>query len=207
MAKQRKQKNRPASGNPLSKSEEIPGDEQWRIIEQSGVLKNIPLNKSPSAGLPSASTLDKAEVADDEDFFSPLCNEIFNTVLLAIPFSSLYIMMDVLTHRQYAQMITTWSIIENALWGVPLLFLFIFYTTRHKAERRMQALLFFLSVGCGSRLIYVVNWASWKTVMKQCPPLGTIWIYTVAQLDLLPAVVALASVAGFVKWKDLKIIF
>ena len=95
--------------------------------------------------------------------------------------------------------------------------------TRHKADRRVQALLLILSVACGSRLIYVVNWANWKTVVRQviakdslvlhvltqlqCPPLDTVWVYTILQLDLTYAVLALTFVAAFTKWKDLKIIF
>ena len=42
--------------------------------------------------------------------------------------------------------------------------------------------------------------------MCQCPPLGTIWVYTVIQLDLLYAVLALGVVAGYVKWEGLHII-
>jgi len=40
----------------------------------------------------------------------------------------------------------------------------------------------------------------------QCPPLATIWIYTIVQLDLGPAVLNLLVVGGFAWWKDLKII-
>lgn len=82
MAKQRKSK---APKQSSSKIEEIPEDEQWRIIEQSGVLKNIP--RSP----PSEK---KAEEEIDDEPFSPFCTEIYNAILLIIPFSSLYVMMD-----------------------------------------------------------------------------------------------------------------
>ncbi|KAH8118438.1 hypothetical protein DFH11DRAFT_672326 [Phellopilus nigrolimitatus] len=202
MVKQRKQKASSKAVQP--ETEGVSESEQWRIIEQSGVLKNIPRD-TRSAPLPPAGS--KAEEESDDEPCSPLCSEIFNAILFIIPFSSLYIMMDILAHRQYAHAFTTAQLIEKVVYGIPLLSLFIFYTTRHKAERRMQALLFLLSVGCGSRLIYVVNWANWQIVMRQCPPLGTIWIYTVAQLDLAPAVAALGTVAAFVKWKDLNIIF
>ena len=33
------------------------------------------------------------------------------------------------------------------------------------------------------------------------------WVYIILQLDLLPAVVSLAIVAGWVKWKELKLKF
>ena len=85
MAKQRKSK--PQKQSP-SKVEEIPEDEQWKIIEKSGVLKNIPRSTQPA---PSTEQVEDV----DEEPFSPICNEIYNSILLIIPFSSLYIMMDV----------------------------------------------------------------------------------------------------------------
>ena len=85
MAKQRKSK--PQKQSP-SKVEEIPEDEQWKIIEKSGVLKNIPRSAQP------APSKEQTEEEVDEDLFSPICNEIFNAILFIIPFSSLYIMMD-----------------------------------------------------------------------------------------------------------------
>ena len=81
MAKKRKNPEAQSS----SRAETIPESEQWRIIEQTGALKNIP-RKAQTPGSPDDGSL------DDED--SPFCNEVFNSALLVIPFSSLYIMMD-----------------------------------------------------------------------------------------------------------------
>jgi len=91
--------------------------------------------------------------------------------------------------------------------GVPILSIFIFYTTRYKQRRRMQFFFFLLSILVGSRMIYIINHASWLTNLQQCPPLATIWIYTIVQLDLGPAVAALAMTAGFVWWEGLKLSF
>lgn len=86
MAKQRKQKIK-AQETPRE-VDEILEDEQWRIIEQTGLLKQIPREEHSASG--SA----PAREEDQEDPFSPFCNEIFNTTLFAMPFSSLYVMMD-----------------------------------------------------------------------------------------------------------------
>lgn len=40
----------------------------------------------------------------------------------------------------------------------------------------------------------------------QCPPLATLWIYTIVQLDLGPAVLNLIFVGAYVWWKDLKLL-
>lgn len=85
----------------------------------------------------------------------------------------------------------------------------------------MQLFLFALSILVGTRMLYLINWGSWLVNMRQvyhccvggsityasqCPALATIWVYTVVQLDLLPAVVALSAVGGYVWWKDLRIL-
>jgi hypothetical protein len=41
----------------------------------------------------------------------------------------------------------------------------------------------------------------------QCPPLGTIWVYTIFQLDLVPAVLALSVVGFWVRWTGARLIF
>ncbi|KLO16322.1 hypothetical protein SCHPADRAFT_823341 [Schizopora paradoxa] len=179
--------------------EEIPEDEQWRLIDQSGILSNIP---KPDA----KDSKPKSEEDESSEPFSPFCEEIFQSMLLIIPMSSLYYMMIIMAHRQYAQEITKGYLLEHLLTSIPLLSVFIFYTTRHKADQRMQVALTILSIISGCRLIYVVNRTNWTVIMRQCPPLGTMWVYTVVQLELGKAVAALAAVAGYVQWTGLKII-
>jgi hypothetical protein len=60
---------------------EISEDEQWRLIQESGVLKKI------STQNPEESTIDNDEAL-------PLAEEIFNTVVLLMPFTFFLIMMD-----------------------------------------------------------------------------------------------------------------
>jgi len=71
----------------------------------------------------------------------------------------------------------------------------------------MQAFLFALSLVIGPRMLWLVSRGSWLVNMRQCPPLATIWVYTIVQLDLLLSVVSLAIVAGWVKWTGLKLGF
>lgn len=96
---------------------------------------------------------------------------------------------------------------------------------RYKHTRWMQAAFFVLSVASGTGLIYRVNYSNWLVNMQQvsgswstpklrflkgseqCPPLGTIWVYTILQLDLGPAVMALAAVAAWVWWSGARLVF
>ena len=69
---------------PAQKSNEklvIPDDEQWRLINESGLLKTI------DAASPQLST----EEPDDE---YSLVDEAFDAALLVVPFSFLLFMMD-----------------------------------------------------------------------------------------------------------------
>ncbi|KAF8812361.1 hypothetical protein BYT27DRAFT_7182803 [Phlegmacium glaucopus] len=175
---------------------EITEDEQWRLINQSGILQNRALVQE---------SIVESTIVEEEGNFS-LCDEVFNAVLLIIPFSSLLLLMIILIHHQYGKTASLEIIMEKMVPGIPILSLFIFYTNRHKQHRRMQFLLFIISIVVGSRMIYQFNHASWLVNMNQCPPLATIWIYTIIQLELIPAFLNLAVVGTFVWWKGLKIL-
>ncbi|PPQ64712.1 hypothetical protein CVT24_008339 [Panaeolus cyanescens] len=170
---------------------DIPEDEQWRIIKESGILNSVKPETVPSQKEPEELTLG---------------DEIFNAVLYIIPFSSLLILMEILVRQQYGRKATVDDLTERIISGVPILSIFIFYTMRYKPYRKMQIFLFIISVLCGSRLLYQVNNANWLTVMRQGPPFATVWIYTIVQLDLGPAVLALLTVASYCWWKELTIL-
>ncbi|KDQ07475.1 hypothetical protein BOTBODRAFT_59970 [Botryobasidium botryosum FD-172 SS1] len=197
-----KEKDIPLARPPASdeETEDIPEDEQWRLIEKSGVLNHIQRNdasKSPDVAPNAAPGYERGDFSD----------EVFNSILYIIPFAFVYLMMDIMVHQQYGKHLTIPQAFLGMARPLPFLSLFIFYTIRHKPHRIAQTLLFFVSTGCGIRLIWVVNREPWTIVMQQCPPLGTLWIYSVVQLNLLPTVISLGLVAWGVKLLHLKIIF
>ncbi|KAJ8523555.1 hypothetical protein ONZ45_g65 [Pleurotus djamor] len=178
MAKKRKSTQNTASSTsaaPLEISEE----EQWRIINETGILKdvNVPgkLMQRPK---------EKDVVTEDEDV--AFADEIFDALLYLTPFSFLLLMMDMMVP------------------AVPLLAVFIFYTTRHKRDRRMQFFLFMIANVAGPRLLWLLSLGSWKVNIKQCPPLITLWVYTIVQLDLGPASLNLLITGIYVLLKGLK---
>ena len=59
---------------------EIPEDEQWRLVNESGILSKV-------------SNISK-HVLNDEDEPTTLAEEIFGAVLLIVPFSFLLLMME-----------------------------------------------------------------------------------------------------------------
>lgn len=81
MAKKR-QTTQPAQPTPVQKPlVEISEDEQWRLIEQTGVLRKISDTRKP------------VETADNVEPL-PLADEIFNAIVFIMPLTFFLIMMD-----------------------------------------------------------------------------------------------------------------
>ncbi|KAF8741139.1 hypothetical protein AX14_005735 [Amanita brunnescens Koide BX004] len=183
----------PAPAQKGNEKLDIPDDEQWRLINESGLLKKL------DAASPELSTEEPDEIS--------LGDEVFDAALLVIPFSFLLLMMDILIHYQYAKEPNFRVLGERMLTRVPILSVFIFYTARYKQHRRMQILLFALAVLAGCRMLFIIGQKSWLINMRQCPPLATLWIYAIVQLELGPAAMSLVTVGGFVWLKGLRLSF
>ncbi|KAI0751322.1 hypothetical protein C8Q80DRAFT_1268578 [Daedaleopsis nitida] len=109
--------NAAAASNKVDISEE----EQWRIINETGILKQVPRDL-PSRPEPSG------EVAAEEEGLPPFVEEIFNTTMLIIPMSFMLLMMEILVHYQYGRKPEMRELLDRMLPGVPILSIFIFYT-------------------------------------------------------------------------------
>ncbi|KAG1806899.1 uncharacterized protein HD556DRAFT_1224841 [Suillus plorans] len=171
---------------------DISEDEQWRLIEQTGVLRKVAETRKPKE------TTDNVEPL-------PLADEIFNAVVFIMPLTFFLIMMDILIHQQYARHPTAGDIAGRLFTNLPILSIFVFYTTRHKANPRMQLVLFILSLGVGPRMIWLINRGSWLVNMRQCPQFATIWLYTVVQLNLNWAVLSLVVTGAWAWYTGMKI--
>ncbi|CAE6449640.1 unnamed protein product [Rhizoctonia solani] len=165
---------------------EIPHDEQMRLIHDTGILNRFPT---------------------EEERLAPLADSILDTAIMAIPLSTLYIVLDLLVQQQYAQQPTFKEELGRVVTNVPILFILIHYTNKHKATPLAQLMLFLTAILAGPRMIWLVNKGSWLHVTRQAPPLGTIWVYTIIQLNLAPAVASLAIVFGLAKFMDWKLVF
>jgi hypothetical protein len=116
----RKAKLQTSAQNLDSPTTEIPEDEQWRLINESGILSNVP----------------RAQVTDDEE--ATPADEIFNAVLLIIPFSFLLLLMEMfvsslsgeptlteiswqsrLIHYQYGKQPSFQALVDRMAPGVP----------------------------------------------------------------------------------------
>ncbi|KAI0723420.1 hypothetical protein C8Q76DRAFT_615455 [Earliella scabrosa] len=199
MARNRKNHDKQAAAG-KSSVVDISEEEQWRIINETGILKQVPREMKPNKPAPDT------QVSDEEEGLSPFAEEVFNSIMLIIPMSFMLLLMEIMVHYQYGRKPETKDLLDRMLPGVPIISVFIFYSNRYKYERIMQTAFFVLACGAGSRLVWLINRGNWLVVMRQSPPLATAWIYAVVQLNLLPAFVSLVAVTAYSWYHGLKLI-
>jgi len=70
---------------------QISEEEQWRLIEQSGVLKKVPTSTSDHEPTSSPTPQANQKNGDEEEY--PLAEELFAATTLLVPISFLLLMM------------------------------------------------------------------------------------------------------------------
>jgi hypothetical protein len=117
--------------------------------------------------------------------------------------SMLHFTLDVLVYSQYAQAIVWRAIFTRSATIAPILFLLV-YLLRSAPARRFplarQIVFFALAIGAGCYTIYMGNTFSYFAVMKQAPPLGTLWIWSVIEMNLPFAIASVVLDLGFLWW-------
>lgn len=141
----------------------------------------------------------QAGLMDDEPI-GPVGDAIFWAVCLAM----FHFTLDVLTFQQYRQEIEWSPILQRTALVLPIIWLLIFVMrsqTARKVETARQ--LFFLAVGIGAGCytIHVGNMYDYYAVMKQAPPLGTLWVWSVIEMRLPYALVGVALNIGYMYYK------
>ncbi|WVR06862.1 hypothetical protein IAU60_003898 [Kwoniella sp. DSM 27419] len=131
-------------------------------------------------------------------------DEVFNTLIYSVPFTFLYLLLDILVHLQYSHRPSWETLGTHLLTAAPTLYMIILYTNRHPTHPATNALLMSASVLSGSRLLWLVNKASWSIVTAQAPPMGTLWILSIVQLPLSRALISLLAVGGWIWYTGLK---
>ncbi|WVQ99505.1 hypothetical protein IAU59_006640 [Kwoniella sp. CBS 9459] len=125
-------------------------------------------------------------------------DEVFNALILAVPFSFLYLLLDILVHLQYSHRPSWGVLVKHLATAIP--------TNRHPTHFATNPLLMAASLGSGCRLMWLVNKASWSVVTEQAPAMGTLWILTIVQLPLSRAMIALFGVGAWLWYAGLKLV-
>ena len=136
----------------------------------------------------------------DGEPIGPVGNAVFWSVTLAM----VHFTLDVLVYNQYRQEIEWQPIFSRTFFMLPVLFLLVFMMGSEMASRfpnAKQILFFVVAVGAGCYTIHVANRYGYFAVMKQAPPLGTLWIWSVIEMKLPFATASVVADLGFLWWK------
>ena len=160
------------------------------------------------------------EASADEDVdlsgASTTAHPILDTIFLALPLSSLHFTLSVLTVHQYAQELKFAPIIRNTvLVALPTLVLLVHLlhghlialpmtsfpvAVRHAMSLARQLLFVVAANVAGCYLIYLTNDRGYYAVLKNAPSVGTIWVWSVLELGLAPALLGVAGPGLFAWW-------
>jgi len=173
----------------------------------STVPKLVELIDSDETGIAADPAAPQRDAASEEEAeISEYGEEVFRLILNMIVFGTLWLCLDIMIHAQYGQEATIKGELGRAVNVLPGLAFVVYLTSHYSTHLLTKLVLFAFSAVGGSHMIYCVNTQSYLAVMKRCPALGTLWIWSIVQLDLTFAVASLAAVAGYVKWRGLHII-
>ncbi|TQS36954.1 hypothetical protein Golomagni_02590 [Golovinomyces magnicellulatus] len=129
---------------------------------------------------------------------------IAEATLWTITFTMLHSTLDLLVTHQYAVGIDWLEILWRAFKAFPIIFLLVYSFHPHPTPSILlptfplrfhhilhQACFFLVSFAAGSYLIHATNMHPYYAVMKQVPPIGCLWVWSVVELEIIPAVSSL----------------
>ncbi|RKF83435.1 putative deacetylase-like protein [Golovinomyces cichoracearum] len=138
-----------------------------------------------------------------EDVESPL-GRMAEATLWTITFTMLHSTLDLLVTHQYATEIDWLQILWRAFKAFPIILLLVYSFHPHptssiflpKFPLRFHHMLhqtgfFLVSIAAGSYLIHATNMHPYYAIMKQVPPIGCLWVWSVVELEIIPAVSSL----------------
>jgi len=115
----------------------------------------------------------------------------------------LHFTLDVLVYSQYRQSIEWTPIFTRTATILPALFLLIYLPrSKYLAGFALLKQVFYLctAVGAGCYMIFAGNKYDYYAVMKQAPPVGTLWVWSVIEMRLEFAVVSVLIDLGYLWW-------
>lgn len=159
--------------------------------------QGTPFDKKYEDGIPRGESGNILDVGlGDNEPIGPVGDAVFWSVCLVM----FHFTLDVLVYNQFAQEVV-WSAISKRTFTIlPILFLIV-YILRSDLAKSFGLIrqLFFLAVGvsAGCYMIHAGNKYQYFAVMKQAPPLGTLWVYSVIEMDLWFAAGSVLLNVGF----------
>ncbi|KAK4097495.1 hypothetical protein N658DRAFT_433936 [Parathielavia hyrcaniae] len=151
---------------------------------------------------------------DSEAGLPPGVERVMETLLWSVSLAMLHFTFDVLVQHQYSIDSIVWPKVCMRSGEAFLVFgLLVYVLHPHAANPGLvpglsapsqavvqQVMFFAASIFAGCYLIHITNSFGYMAVMKQAPPIGCLWVWSVIELELHWAVFSLAA-AGIFLWQ------
>ncbi|KAI9291156.1 hypothetical protein K502DRAFT_368675 [Neoconidiobolus thromboides FSU 785] len=165
--------------------DDIPEDEKWRLIKQSGILDKV------------------KEKEEKVDFTKPPPDDfIFDSIIYSIPFTTFYSIMELLIFKQYGEPFEILDLIKCFIRIFPALCFFIYVTNKHRGNRYVKMGLLLAGLACGVKLMTLMKGRPTLGEMKSSAGLSTLWAYTAFQLDFVPCLISVLTPALFYLYQN-----
>ncbi|KAK3505522.1 hypothetical protein B0T13DRAFT_40595 [Neurospora crassa] len=184
--------------------------------EENDKAKNPPKIKKIPIKKPEKTKSKKDDDDDDDDEpLSPGAERFLDTTLYTVSLAMLHFTLDVFVQNQYSADRIVWPKVWTRAIQALLVFGFLVYTlhahssnptilpglpARYQNHLR-QVIFFVMGVCSGCYLIHITNTYGYLAVMKQAPPVGCLWVWSVIELQLPWAVLSLAVAGTYLKVK------
>lgn len=146
-----------------------------------------------------------ADADDINDTDEPAIGPVGDALLYSTSMAALHLTLDVIVYSQYREDILWGEIFKRAATAIPI-FILLVYLTHVDFSRRFpmaRDLSFFAgSIVAGCYLIYSGNKHGYFYVMKAAPPVGTLWIWSVVEMNLPFAALSAVTVLGYIWWNS-----
>jgi hypothetical protein len=136
---------------------------------------------------------------NDEEPIGPFGDAILYSVSLA----TLHLTFDVIVYSQYREEVIWPEIFQRAGVSLPIFFMLVYLLHVDFSKRFpiLRNIFFFLvSVVAGCYMVYSGNVHGYFYVMKTAPPIGSLWVWSVVEMDVAYAAGSCAIVATYLWW-------
>lgn len=157
-------------------------------------------------GAPTSAEPEESESEEEEEELEDLIGPLGTSFFWAVPLTFLLAAFDVIVYQQYAQELAYAQIGLRCLKALPLLLALLRLIHPHRARTLAQAGFFLTAVAGGCWIVHAANRHAYYNVMKRAPPVGVLWIWAAAEMDLAWLVGSCLVVVGWVWWGGYEIV-
>ncbi|KAI1314735.1 hypothetical protein EDD11_001749 [Mortierella claussenii] len=125
-------------------------------------------------------------ITDAERYF------VIEGIVFSIPTTCLFVVMDILVHRQSGQDYSTELITQKMLKAFPAVLVMVYFSNKNKANKLVQTGMFLTATVCGCYFLHTMFKSPALAIMKRAPGVITILVYCIIQLNLVSAIASLA---------------